>query len=68
MNSFLEFWNSLTVEKYLFIFCMVLGICHVVLLVFRTVLLSKKSKKGDGEEGVSVIITCVNKDLQLKEN
>ena len=70
MNSFVEFWNGLGGDKFLFILWISFFICHIILLLYRgSVLWSKKtSVKKEAEEGVSVIITCSNKAELLKQN
>lgn len=68
MNGFVEFWDSLGYNKWFLIFLIVLFICHILFLIYRSVLLAKKQERTSGEEGVSVIITCSNKAELLREN
>ena len=56
------------IEKYVLILGLLLGVGHIFFLIYRTVLLLKKQKGEEQEEGVSVIITSSNKAEELKEN
>jgi len=70
MNNFAEFWNSLGYERLFLILLVVFFICHVVFLIYRSILLGivRKPVKEMSGEGVSVIITCSNKAELLKQN
>lgn len=68
MDSFAVFWDGLGYDKFFLILGGVLFIIHAVLLVYRCALLVKKQERGNGREGVSVIITCSNKAELLSEN
>lgn len=70
MNDFIEFWNRLGYNKFFLILLVVCFICHIVFLVYRSVVLFRKKKQTRKvqEEGVSVIITCSNQAELLQQN
>lgn len=70
MSNFVAFWESLGYNKFLLILLAAFFFCHIILLIYRSIVLVSKRKSGESkrEEGVSVIITCSNKAELLRQN
>lgn len=70
MIDFGEFWEGLGYNRYFLILVAVLFVCHLVYVIYRSVVILSKSHAvaTDGSQGVSVIITSSNKAEYLREN
>lgn len=70
MNNFIEFWENLGENKYLFLFTGVFFFYHWVGVLCKSLLICSKEKKisQQEKEGVSVIITSNNRAEELKKN
>lgn len=70
MNNFVDFWGSLGYNKFFLILLILSFGIHIVLMVYKAVVLMAKEKQNpkQKEDGVSVIITCSNKAELLKQN
>ena len=70
MMSFGEFWAGLGYNRYFLIGVAVLFACHLIYVIYRSVVvLSKRNAPSSSrEQGVSVIITSNNKAQFLKKN
>lgn len=70
MNNFIEFWENLGENKYLFLFAGVFFLYHLVSVLYKCLLICSKEKKipQEEKEGVSVIITSNNRAEELRKN
>lgn len=70
MDELIVFWKSLGYNGYLFLLCAGLFIFHLINIIYRMAVICRKEKPfpGNGETGVSLIITANNKADELKEN
>lgn len=70
MSHFVVFWDALGDYKVIFIVFVCCLVIHIINMVYKTVVLTAKNrwKEKEGNEGVSVIITCSNKADLLAQN
>ena len=70
MNNFIEFWENLGENKYLFLFAGVFFLYHLVSVLYKCLLICSKEKKipQEEKEGISVIITSNNRAEELRKN
>ncbi len=70
MDDLIVLWKNLGYDGYLLLLCLGLFIFHLVNIIYRTVVICRKEKSfsGNGEPGVSLVITANNKADELREN